>query len=229
MSDATARQKDLERLLADLERAAQAGSEVASEKPLGVRAIEDRPGGRAYLCAFDGPRFLCLTGDVTPEEDRGAAIEAASAALLAEHTDGLLDQGTLRALAQSASRAIVALSEEDVADAVGGVAEAALALVDWAADPMRALASIPSLDEAVRRHDAVRVAWSRFVKASEPLANNQEALSDAALDALRGLEEAAGRAGVGASITEAMAEALPVCRAGAREMMDAHVTPLRER
>jgi hypothetical protein len=220
---------DPQALLADLERASTAASTLASEDPLGVRAVEDRPGERAYLCAFGGPRFLCLTRYLEPEGDRAAAIEVISAALLAEHTDEILDQGALRGLAEAASRAIVAVPDENVADAVGEVADSVLALVDWAADPIRALASVPALDEAVGKHDAVRVAWSRFVAASEPLANDQASLSDATIDALRRLEEAAGAAGVATSITEAMADALPACRAGARAMLESHVTPLRER
>ncbi len=229
MTGQTEDHEDLERLLADLERAAGAASRVAGVAPLGVRAVEDRPGQRAFLCAFEGPRFLCLSGELAPETDHDAAVEVASAALLAEHTDGVLDQEALQGLVEAASRAVVAVQDEDVADTIGEVANAALGLVDWAGDPMRALASVPALDQGVARHDAVRVAWARFVKVSEPLANDQTALSDAALDALRGLEESAGRAGVATSLTETMADALPVCRAGAREMLDSHITPLRGR
>lgn len=227
MPDGSDRQGALADLLAGLEAAAAAAESIAGEPAMGIRAVEDRPGERAYLCALPGPRFICLSSDLAPIERRDAALEVTSAALLVEHSDELLDEGRLQALAAAARRVLSAARPADaVEEAVGEVAERAVELADWSAAPARALASIPALDEAVVRHDELMVAWSTFVRASEPLAAAQERLSAEALDALRGLEEAAGAAGVATPLTGQLADALPRCRAGAREMLEHHVTAL---
>jgi len=218
---------ELEALLSDLERAAAAAAAIGGDDPLGVRAIEDRPGERAYLCAFAGPRFLCLRRDLAPDREADGALEVVTAGLVVEHAETIIGEEALAHLAEAAGRAIVALAAyPDVAASVAEIAERAIALRAWRADPARAIASVPELDQAVRLHDALMVAWSRFVRASDPLAAATASLTPEVLEALRGLEDAAGPAHVEGSVANAIADAIPGCREGAREMLAAHVTAL---
>src|SRR5262249_59518690 len=93
-----------ERLVADLSGAREAAERLAGAAPLGLRAVEPPGDGRWYLCAFEGPTFLCLTASFEPERDEAVARRVAAAALLVEHVEGIVDAAELRLLATMAAR-----------------------------------------------------------------------------------------------------------------------------
>ncbi|MGD9571711.1 MAG: hypothetical protein AB7V62_07515 [Thermoleophilia bacterium] len=214
-------------LVGDLGRARAAAGDLAGREPLGVRAVETAPGRRGYVAAFDGPAFLCLSGDLGAERDGARAREAAQASLLWEHVEGLVDPDALRELAAAAGR-VLALGRdpEGVLAPVGAVAARALDLVAWREEPMRALASMPDLDRGVALQERLVGAYARFVRLSEPLVAVQDTLDADLLQALGDLERAAGRAGAGRRLADDLAAALPDCREGADEMAAAHLTRL---
>src|SRR5690606_3065879 len=99
------------RLLAELQAAYSAAGAIAGAEPLGVRAIEEGPGRRAYLCAFEGPRFLCLTADLRPERSLARARDAAAAGLLWEHLEQAIDPQALGALVEAIGRLLAITTE----------------------------------------------------------------------------------------------------------------------
>jgi hypothetical protein len=215
-----------ERLLADLEGARHAAETIAGRAPVGLRAVEPAAGRRSYLCAFDGPGFLCLDAALAPETAVRRAREVAVAGLLCEVAEEIVDAEALRGLAAAAGRLLAVEAEGDVAEALGGTAEAALALAAWREAPERALASLPELDAAGRRHERLREAYTAFVTATAPLVEAQDALSDEHVAALRAMEEAAGRAGLAEGLVPQLGAAVPSCDHGADEILSAHLTSL---
>jgi hypothetical protein len=216
-----------ETLLAELQAASAAAQTVGGREPLGLRAVEPSPGRRWYLCAFDGPEFLCLTEVLTPEAAQARVREVAAAGLLTEHAEELIDAEELRGLARAASGLIARDGEsEGLADALGAIAHEALGLAAWREAPARAVASIAELDVAVAAHERLRAAYGRFVDATEPLVAAQERLPAERVAALRAVEEAAGGAGVGAGLAQRLAGAVPECDDGAGQVVAAHVTRL---
>jgi hypothetical protein len=215
-----------EELAADLASAQRAAEVVANRESLGLRAVETGA-GRWYLCAFEGPEFLCLTGALAPEPSERRVRDAAAASLLQERLEQLVDPGALRALAEAVGRAL-ARGEEDraVAEALGRVAQSALDLAAWREAPERALASVPDLDRATRLHEAVRAAYGAFARASEPLVERQDSLAADRIAALRGVEEAAGAAGVGESLARRLGAAMDDCHEAAGAVVAAHITRL---
>lgn len=219
----------LRALVDDLSRARDAAARVAGRDPLGVRAVETSPGRRGYVVAFEGPAFLCLTGDLAPEDDPRRARETASAGLLWEHLETLVDADALRELAQAIGRALARDSEpREVSETLAVVATRALEAAAWRELPERALASLPAIDDAVALNERLVGAYARFVRASEPLAMAQDTLPPERVQALREVEEAAGRAGAAQRLAEGLAGAMPDCADGAAQMIAAHVTRLRE-
>ncbi len=215
-------------LVVGLASARDAAAGLVGREPLGVRAVEPAIGRRRYLVAFDGPAFLCLTGDLVAETDLRPAREAASASLLWETVEAVVDSGTMRALAQAVAR-LLAMDGETaaVSETLEVVAARALELAAWRDDPLRALASLPALDEAVALHERFVGAYARFVRASEPLVAVQDGLSPDLVAALREVEECAGRARATVRLADLLAGAMPECEEGAEQMVAAHLTRLR--
>lgn len=218
----------LEELVGGLSSARDAAAGLIGRPPLGVRAVEPAAGRRSYLVAFDGPAFLCLAADLTAEGDERRAREAASASLLWETVETLVDSAALRELARAIGRFLAIGGElTAVSQTLEVVATRALELAAWRDEPLRALASLPALDEGVALHDRLSISWSLFVRASEPLVEAQETLSPEVVAALRDVEEGAGRAGAAERLADRLAGAMPGCEDGADQMVAAHLTRLR--
>lgn len=215
-------------LVARLSSARSAAAGLAGRDPLGVRAVEPAEGRRSYLVAFEGPAFLCLAHDMTAEVDERRAREAASASLLWETVEGLVDSAALRGLVSAIGR-LLALGDDPpgVAGTLEVVATRALELAAWRDEPARALASLPALDQAVALHERLVGAYALFIRASEPLVAVQETLSPDLIAALREVEESAGRAGAAERLADRLAGAMPDCEEGAGQIVAAHLTRLR--
>jgi len=217
----------LQALVDDLGAARDAAAGLAGRPPLGLRAVEVAEGRRAYLCAFEGPAFLCLAADLRTERRARAVREVAAASLLWEQAEGLVDAERLQDLARAVGRLLALGSgRAAVEEALGAVAHRALELAAWREAPERAVASLPELDAGVERQERLLLGYTRFVAASEPLVAVQERLPAELVDALRAVEEAAGRAGAAERLAELLAAALPACDEGAGEMVAAHLTRL---
>lgn len=214
-----------EKIAEELAAAHAAAEAIARRPPLGLRAVE--PGkGRWYLCAFDGPAFLCLTSAFVPETSVRRIRDVAAAGLLAERREQYVAPEPLRALAAAASR-VVARNEEDATtvDALVGLAHEALDLAGWADAPERVVAALADLDEAARRHERLRLMYSRFVSATDALVAVQDTLNRDRMAALRAVEEAAGEAEIGESLGRRLGAAMEDCDAAAAEVVAAHLTP----
>ena len=208
--------------------ARDAARALTGREPLGVRAVEPAPGRRGYVVAFEGPAFLCLDGRLRAEPDGRRAREAASASLLWEDVERLVDAEALRDLAADAGR-VLALGHDPggILTSVGAVAARALELAAWREEPVRALASLPDLDGGVALQERLVGAYARFMRVSEPLVAVQDELDPDLREALRDLEGAAARAGAGQRLADLLAAAMPACQEGAGEMLAAHLTRLR--
>lgn len=215
-----------EELAAQLAAARDAAEAVAQRPSLGLRAVE--PGaGRWYLCAFEGPSFLCLTADLAPEASERRTRDAATASLLHERLEQLVDAYLLRDLAAAVGRALARADEDaGVCETLGQVAQAALDLASWREAPERTIASIPDLDAGSRLHERLRGAYRRFVIATDPLVPHQDTLDPDRMAALRGVEEAAGRAGVGESLAQRLGATMEDCDEAAAQVVAAHLTRL---
>lgn len=213
-------------LVADLEGAARGAAAVAGRDPIGVRAVEPSAGERWYLCAFEGPAFLCLDRDHNPEGARRRAQHAAGCALLVEHAESLLDAAELDLTAGVAGRVGAVLDDAAVAEALGALETGVAALAAWRSEPERAIASLPALETVIQLHDLARAGYQHFIEVSEPLVAIQDALPEEVVDGLRDLEEAAGRAGLARPLALAVSEAIAVIDAGTREILELHLTPL---
>ncbi|MDX6554645.1 MAG: hypothetical protein QOD86_840 [Miltoncostaeaceae bacterium] len=217
----------LQALVDDLGAAREAAGALAGRLPLGLRAVELAEGRRAYLCAFEGPGFLCLRGDLRAETRERAAHQVATASLLWEQAEGMVDAERLRELAGAIGRALaMGVEGPGVEHALGDVAELALALAVWRDDPRRAVASLADLDAGVAHQERLLTGYGRFVAASEPLAADQDRLAPELVQALRGVEEAAVRAGAVDRLAVRLADAMPGCDEGAGEIVAAHLTRL---
>ncbi len=215
-------------LVARLGAARDAAAAHAGEAPLGIRAVEPVAGRRAYVAAFPGPAFLWLDERLEPEADARRAREAASASLLWEHLEAVVDADALRDLAAAIGR-LLALGGDppDVTGPLETVAARALELAAWREDPLRAVASLPDLDEGAAVQDRLHGAYARFMRASDPLVAVQDTLPDALVGALRDVEEAAARAGAGDRLADRLAAAMPECDDGAGQMLAASVRGAR--
>jgi len=213
-------------LVTQLAAAREAAETLAKRPSLGLRAVE--PGaGRWYLCAFEGPSFLCLTAELAPEPSMRRTRDAAAASLLHERLEQLVDSGLLRDLAGAVGRAL-ARTDEDAAvcEALGRLAQAALDLAAWRDAPERTIASVPDLDAGSRLHERLRAAYARFVAATDPLVAVQETLDPGRVVGLRGVEEAAGRASVGESLAQRLGATMEDCEDAAALIVAAHITRL---
>jgi hypothetical protein len=217
----------LRALVEDLGAARDAAAAVAGRPPVGVRAVEPAHGGRSYLCAFEGPSFLCLDARLAPERDPRRVREAAAASLLWEQLEALIDAASLRDLAGAIGRLLARGGDPpEVAGSLEVGAARALELARWRDDPLRALASVPELDRAVALQERLVGAYRRFLRASEPLVEVQDRLDAGLVEALGEVERSAGPAGAAERLAERLAAALPEGEDGADQVVRAHVTRL---
>lgn len=216
----------LETLATRLADAQAAATRVAGRAPAGLRPVEPADGHRWYLCAFDGPAFLCLDERLVPETERGQVHRAASCALLVEHAESLVDGPELAMLATLAGRTGCLLDGSELPDTLQALAVAADALRGWRDAPERVVASVADLDVGVGLHNTLRAAYERYLERSEPLVAAQDRLGGDVVEALRELELTAGRLAVGGPLAAALAEAIGAIDAGADEIAAQHVTPL---
>ncbi len=214
-------------LLRQLQEAYTAAGALAHADPLGVRAVEPGPGRRAYLCAFDGPRFLCLTEDLRPERSIVRVREAASAGLLWEHLEHAVDPEALGELAQAVGR-LLALGDDPkaVTESLERVAARALELRAWRDEPMRAVASMVAMDEGTALQERLHAAYTLYMRASEPLVETQDSLPAELVGALRTVEQSAAMARAPERLAEVLAAALPDSAEGADEVVAQHITRL---
>ncbi len=216
----------LDQLVAALADARERAQEVAGAAAVGVRAVEPARDRRWYLCAFEGPRFVCLDAELMVERDARRVHQAAACALLVEHAEGLIEQGELDLLAAAAAALAIHVEAAELADALSSLQAAARDLAAWRASPARAVASLAELEAGIRLHDDARRQYERYLEGTEPLVAIQDRLADELVAALRDLEEAAGRAGIASPLSSTIAEAMPALDTAAAQIIDAHVTPL---
>ncbi len=216
----------LDALVTALGAARNQAEVIVGIAPAGVRAVEPARGRRWYLCAFDGPRFLCLDDDFEVEQDRRRVRQAATCVLLVEHAESLVEQGEVDILAAAASALAAHVEAVDLRDALGALQAAAQELASWCAASERAVASLPQIEVATRLHDLARRQYERYVEGTEPLVAIQDRLADELVTSLRDLEEAAARAGISRPLASAIAEAMQALDTGAAEMVAKHITPL---
>jgi len=214
-------------LVERLGAAADAAGRAAGTAPLGLRAVELAAAPAHYVCAFEGPAFLCLGHDLRPVASRHVVQRHAAAGLLWEQLEGMVDGARLTDLAEAGGRLLaLGLEPDAAADAVQDVVQAALRVASWRSSPLRAVASMTQVDVISTLQDRAHRAYVRFVSVTEPLVARQDELSAEMVTALRGFEEAAGAAGVGERLADRIGLMLPACDEGAAEMADAHLTPL---
>lgn len=221
---------ELERAIGDLVGRLQGAHDEAARHagraPLGVRAVEVVPGSLRFLCAFEGPGFLCLV-DGTPARAARTVRETATAGLTWEHVESLVDADRLSELAVAAGRVLALTSEPPrMVGAVEELVEALRPLSAWRLNPLRACASVPQLDIAAALQDRAHRAFGMFVAASDHLVEAQDTLGPDLVAALRGFEEAAGRAGVGERLADVIGGLVPACDRAADEVVATHLTPL---
>lgn len=223
----SADEQRLQDLVDDLTAAQTAAAEQARTGPLGVRAVVVAEGQRSYLCAFEGPRFLCLGADGRPLVNARAARQVAVASLLWEHAEAFIDAVALDGVAQAVAR-YLALNEgpAPVGRALERLGEHCLGLAHWRADPLRAIASVPDLDRATALHEQIASAWGLYVKASEPLVEVQHTLPVSMIGALRAVERHPAKAGVIERLAAVLARAMPSCDREADQIIASHITPL---
>ncbi len=153
-----------------LAAARDAADRIAGSASLGLRAVErGRPPQLRGRLRGRRPSSAC-TEDLSAETSARRAREAASASLLWEHAEALVDAEALRELVRAIGR-LLALGGEpaEVAEPLEVVAARALELAAWRDEPRRVVASLPDLDVASRLQERLVGAYARFVRASDPL------------------------------------------------------------
>ena len=218
--------RDLEALATCLGEAVAVAGALGTRKPLGVRAIEVAEGQRAYLVAFDGPRFLAVNQDMAPISTPATIRMIASAALLVERAEDEIDVASLHALAKAGGRLIAGGELEGVlGDAVHAVAEAALRLGAWRGAPGRVVASLPEIDQAALLHERLRGCWASFTRLSGPLAEHQDDLSASLVAGLSDLEACAAACAANVPLTGRLTEWLDDCNDGADQILASYMLP----
>ena len=219
---------ELKQLAADLGTAGHAVAGLSQgAEILGVRAVEIGPGRRHYLGALAGPSFACLDASFVPVTSEREAREVAAAALLCERADDEVDVAALHALAQSAGSALaVSTGSLGVDEALGELAERALALAAWPAAPLRVVSSLAGVEQATALHIALQVAHASYVRATEPLVEDQAGLPETTVTRLREIDERAGIAGVLTPFASRLGGWIGDCDEGAADVVARHLTPL---
>ena len=90
----------------------------------------------------------------------------------------------------------------------------------------RIVASLVAMDAAVGMQERAHAAYATFVGVTEPLVSRQDELDRELLAALASLEQAAGQAGLGASLGKVVGEGMGAIVEAADELAAAHLTPL---
>lgn len=214
-------------LLADLQAAYAAAAALAGAEPLGLRAVEHSPGSRAYLCAFEGPRFLCLTASLEAQASASRVREVAAAGMLWEHLEQAVDPEALGELVGAIGR-LLALGDEprEVTESLERVAARALELKAWREEPVRAVASMLAMDAATALQERLHAAYSLYVRASEPLVGTQDTLPVELVGALRSVEQCAAMARAPERLADILGAALPDSTDSADQVVEDHITRL---
>jgi hypothetical protein len=214
----------LEELVERLERARTAAERIGDRPVLGLREIEIAPGRREYLCAFDGPAFLCLGADLVPVTEVRAVHRAATVSLVWEQLEADVAPSRLSDVAAGGAR-VLALTDApaDMCAAIAATVEGATAVAAWRESPLRAIASLVQVDVLLALHERATRAYAQFVAASEPLVADQERLDTGLAAALGDFERAAIAAGLGRRLSERIAGAVGAADDAAEEIVSAHV------
>ncbi len=221
-------QFDVDALAAGMAAARDAAESLAGQSMAGLRAVRPGTGGLAWLVAFEGPAFLCLDTHLRPVGSLARVRDVAQASLAAEVVEDMVNADALRAL--RAHVEVLAPWRADMpaaVDALGRAAGAAEDLAEWRDAPERIVASLVAMDAAVGMQERAHAAYATFVGVTEPLVSRQDELDRELLAALASLEQAAGEAGLGASLGKVMGEGMGAIVEAADELAAAHLTPLR--
>ncbi len=214
----------LDALVERLGHAHGTAARVAGRAPLGLREVDLGMGIRTFLCAFDGPEFVCLDEDGVPIRDRTLIQRSATMSLVWEQVEAEIDSTRLQELHEAAAR-LLAIADEprDMVDAIGQVAEHAAAVRQWRECPLRAIASLTQLDVLFALHEQATAAYSFFVDASEPLVSAQEQMTPDVVTRLGAFEQAAIAAGLGARFSERIAAVIAACDQASNEIVGAYL------
>jgi hypothetical protein len=217
----------LEDLVLRLGNARASAEQHAARAPLGLREVELAMGARTYLCAFDGPGFLCLTHEGRPVTDAHVVQRTATVSLVWEQLEAEIDVSRLGEVSSAAAR-VLALTDEPavMSDAIGATAEHAMAMAQWRESPLRAIASLTQIDVLFALQERANRAYGRFVQASEHLVAQQEQMTPELVATLGGFERAAITAGLGMRLADRLGAVVSACDQGAAEIVAAHLTPL---
>ncbi len=211
-------------LVSRLERARDVAAASAGRPPLGLREVELAPGDRAYLCAFDGPAFLCV-------DERGEVVSAqhvvhrvATMSLVWEQLEAEVDVTRMEEVAETAGR-VLALTDAPapMCAAIAATAEHVMAMLAWRVSPLRATASLVQVDVLFALHERATREYARFVQASEPLVAGQDTLDAELTAALGAFERAAIAAGLGARLADRLGGAVGAAGQAADEIVAALV------
>jgi hypothetical protein len=220
-------ERALEGLVERLEQARGAAERTAGRAPLGLREVEFAPGVRHYLCAFEGPAFLCLADRGRPVLDAHIVHRVATVGLVWEQLEADVDPSRLGDVATAAARVLAATdSPGTMVEAVAETAEHARVISAWRESPLRAVASLVQVDVLFALQERGHRAYTRFVRGSEPLVARQDELSADLVDALGAFERASIAAGLGARLADRLGGVVGSCDQAAAEIVAAHVTPL---
>lgn len=217
----------LQDLVGRLEAARAAAERRAGATALGLREVELVPGQRAYLCAFDGPRFLCVGADGAPVLEGRLVHRVATVSLVWEQLEADVDPQRLGEVSRAAARALaLGVDPPAVHDAIALTAERVRVLGEWRDSPLRAIAALSQADVLLTLQERASRAYADFVTVSEPLASRQSELAADLVAALGGFEQAAIAAGLGARLAERLGGMVAAADRAAQEILDAHLIPL---
>ena len=217
----------LEDLVARLEAARTSAERYAGRPPLGLREVELAMGARTYLCAFTGPRFLCLSDVGMPVTDAHVVQRSATVSLVWEQLEAEVDLSRLGELSGAAAR-VLAVTNEPAAmsDAIGATAEHAMAIAQWRESPLRAIASLTQIDVLFALQERAHRAYAQFVRTSEPLVAQQDRMTPELVAALGAFEQTAIAAGLGMRLADRLGVVVSACDQAAVEIVAAHLAPL---
>jgi len=222
-------ERALEDLVGRLAEARAAAERTTGYQALGLREVELAPGARNYLCAFEGPAFVCLTDVGRPVTDAHVVHRVATVSLVWEQLEADVDPSRLADVATSAARVLAATdAPAPMVEAVADTAEHAMAIRVWREAPLRAIASLVQVDVLFALQERGHRAYSGFVQGSEPLVARQDELPPELVAALAGFERAAIAAGLGARLADRLGEVVGSCDQAAAEIVAAHVIPLND-
>ena len=211
-------------LVSRLERARDAAAARAGRPPLGLREVELAPGDHVYLCAFDGPAFLCVDERGEVVSGQHVVHRVASMSLVWEQLEAEVDGTRMEEVAETAGR-VLALTDTPapMCAAIAATAEHIGAVVTWRVSPLRATASLGQVDVLFALHERATREYARFVQASEPLAADQDRLDADLTAALGAFERAAIAAGLGARLADRLGGVVGAAGQAADEIVAAQL------